>query len=204
MAYFDQFPLVAYSTDFIDDGSVKAVTNIMARIRFREVVKNNTLVYYTYDIQDSDTPEIIAHKYYGSPNRHWIVLLANDILNPFYDWPLPYEVFTQFIIAKYGSILQASTTIDHYNQVITKTDSATGVVTIRKYEIDQATYNLLPATDTQTINLSNGTSILMVTTTEAINAYDTEFDLNETKRTIKLIDASYIPQIENEFKRLMK
>ena len=40
-----------------------------------------------------DTPEIIASKYYGDPEKHWIVLLANDIINPFFDFPLNYQEF---------------------------------------------------------------------------------------------------------------
>jgi hypothetical protein len=33
-------------------------------------------------MRDTDTPEIIAHKLYGDPNKYWIILLANQILDP--------------------------------------------------------------------------------------------------------------------------
>jgi hypothetical protein len=52
-------------------------------------------------MQEGDTPEIIASKYYGDPERHWIVMLANDTINPFFDYSLDYPVFSKYLMDKY-------------------------------------------------------------------------------------------------------
>ena len=54
--YFNFFPQTLYTSDTITGDVVK---NLTARFSFEESFKNNTAVCYQYDVQDSDTPEII-------------------------------------------------------------------------------------------------------------------------------------------------
>ena len=70
----------------------------MARASVIPSVLNNALVYYSYDVQDGDTPEIIAYKYYGDVNRFWIVLYCNQLNDPQWDWPLSSNKFKTNII----------------------------------------------------------------------------------------------------------
>ena len=76
--YFKYFPKTFYTSDTSSTG-VDTVTNIISRFAFERELKENSTSFYPYQIQDSDTPEIIADKYYDSPERHWVVLLFNDI-----------------------------------------------------------------------------------------------------------------------------
>ena len=76
MQYFDTLPKII-QTDNV--GVSRVFTNLMARASIIPDVLKNPLVYYQYDIQEGDTPEIIAHKYYGESYRYWIVLFANEI-----------------------------------------------------------------------------------------------------------------------------
>ena len=170
----------------------------MTRAKVLDSIKTNSMIYYTYLVKDGETPEIIAAKYYDNPNRHWIILLANDIIDPQYDWVMSYDVFNNYIIKKYDSIASAKTTISHYTKTITKTDSVTGVQTQTVYVIDQGTYNNLPDSEYQTIGLSSGGAVSIVTTRQVIFAYDDEEAKNEAKRTIKIIDKRYAQQIEKE------
>ena len=63
--YFNYFPKTFYSSNNSTTG-IDTVTNIIARFSFESTLKQNSSAFYKYTIQDSDTPEIIAHKYYGS------------------------------------------------------------------------------------------------------------------------------------------
>ena len=63
------------------------VNNITSRFNFEEKFKENSAVAYEYEIKDSDTPEISASKFYGDSERHWIVLLFNNIIDPQFDFP---------------------------------------------------------------------------------------------------------------------
>jgi len=96
--YFKYFPKSIYSTDSV---LVDVVTNIVARYAFQQSFKDNTSVFYDYDIQDSDTPEIIASKFYNSPERHWVVLMMNNIVDPQFDWPLKQDTLIKYINSKY-------------------------------------------------------------------------------------------------------
>ena len=202
MAYFDNLPNMLYDLSGVSPLKPIVIKNILARAKIRETLKNPSLIYYTYNIKGTDTPEIIADKYYGNSNRHWIILLANDIVDPQYDWPMSYQVFDNFIINKYGSLASAKTTNHHYNKIITKIDSLTGLVTETKYEIDADTYASLPATSNEVLNLTGGGTVTITTTKEAITQYSYEESLNGSKRNIKIIDKVYVSQLEKELENI--
>ena len=63
--YFRYFPKTFYTSDTDSDG-LDSVTNIIARFAIASDLRDNTNMFYPYDVQDTDTPEIIAHKMYSS------------------------------------------------------------------------------------------------------------------------------------------
>lgn len=205
MTYFSKFPRTFYSLDTNRKTTTNIVTtNILSRVSMRESIKQSSYLYYLYDIQDGDTPEIIAEKYYGNPNRHWIIMYANDMVDFKYDWPLTYREFSKYIEDKYGSYANSTTQIHHYEKVITKIDSVTQTITSNKYVVDANTYASLPGSSIQTINLKDGNTVKIETTKNIVYAYDYENELNELKRTIKIIDRDYVEQIENELTLLLE
>jgi hypothetical protein len=60
MQYFDTLPKII-QTDNV--GISRVFTNLLARASIIPDVLKNPLVYYSYDIQEGDTPETIAYKY---------------------------------------------------------------------------------------------------------------------------------------------
>ena len=73
--YFSAFPKIFYSgTGKKNDH--KIVTNLLRRVGVRAKVKTHLSLFDTYDVKEGETPEIIAHKMYGSANYHWIILLV--------------------------------------------------------------------------------------------------------------------------------
>jgi hypothetical protein len=211
--YFNYFPKTIYSNSDISTG-LDSVTNIIARFGFEQSLKNNSSAFYKYQIQESDTPEIIAYKYYGSAERHWIVLLFNDIVDPQFDWPLKYDTFIEFVGAKYAANGAANTTVQSglawamstnnvqaYYKIVTKTD-IDNVTLIEKIQVDANTYANV-ATSSSTITLQSGDTITQTITKSKKTYYDYEMEENESKREITLIKNNFIPQIEKEFKRII-
>lgn len=99
--FFDMFPKFNYDMDRGDITVTESVTNIFYRIGFiRETLKNPN-IYNLYEIEEGDTPEIIAEKTYRDAGAWWMILLANEIVDPFFDWPLPYKQFNEYMINKY-------------------------------------------------------------------------------------------------------
>ena len=204
--YFNYFPKTFYKLNE-NSNDVDAVTNITARFGFEQAFKNNSAVYYEYDVQDSDTPEIIANKFYGSPERHWAVLMINDIVDPQFDWPLDQRTIISYIDEKYSanaSVGQSGTTwaqanIHSYYKVETRTTNSTGTELQSKLEIDANTYANVAAT-TSNLTLDDGNSITITTTKETKSYYDYEIEENEAKRTIKLLKPEFVSSIEEELK----
>ena len=204
--YFNYFPKTFYKLNE-NSNDVDAVTNITARFGFEQAFKNNSAVYYEYDVQDSDTPEIIANKFYGSPERHWAVLMINDIVDPQFDWPLDQRTIISYIDEKYlanASVGQSGTTwaqanIHSYYKVETRTTNSTGTELQSKLEIDANTYANVAAT-TSNLTLDDGNSITITTTKETKSYYDYEVEENEAKRTIKLLKPEFVSSIEEELK----
>jgi hypothetical protein len=198
------FPKTFYTISE-NSNNVDVVTNITSRFGFEQSFKNNSAVYYEYNVQDSDTPEIIANKFYGSSERHWAVLMINDIVDPQFDWPLDQRTFISFVDEKYtanansgqSGISWAQSNIHSYYKVETRTSNLTGSELLSKLQIDANTYANV-AISTTNSTLSDGNSITIKVSKETKSYYDYEVEENETKRTIKLLKPEFIRQIENE------
>jgi hypothetical protein len=212
--YFNYFPKTFYSANNNSVG-VDSVTNIIARFGFENSLKQNSSAFYKYSIQDSDTPEIIARKYYDNVERHWIVLMFNDIVDPQYDWPLNDRVLVNYIDSKYAANGSANTPVQtglawsmdtnnvhSYYKIITRT-SFDGTQTIEKLKVDANTYaNVIQSTNT--FSLEDGTTITQVVSKETESHYQYEVDLNESKREIKLLKPEFVSAVEKEFKKVIR
>lgn len=225
MSYFKHFNKVTYN---LEDSTYSAqlAVNILQRSAFLKEVAENVAVSYEYYIKDSDTPEIIAHKLYGSAERHWIVLLYNKIINPYYEFPMNVNKLEKFIENKYGySSYTAQSTLHHYSKKIVKQHYQFGVVqytTTEKYEVSE--YSVDPDTGTITtrsplptvgssVSLSSenfdeifpdGTRTVGTVTLEFVSVFDYENDLNEQKKKIRLLDTKYVSTVEDELRKIMR
>ena len=206
--YFNYFPKTVYTLNSLD---VETVTNITSRFGFEQSFKDNSAVYYEYDIQDSDTPEIIASKFYDSPERHWAVLMINNIVDPQFDWPLDQRTIISFIDEKYtanansgqSGIAWAQSNIHSYYKVETRTSNSTEAELQSKLQIDANTYANVAATTTN-LTLDDGNPITITTTKETKSYYDYEIEENEAKRTIKLLKPEFVSSIEEELRNVFK
>ena len=210
--YFNYFPKTVYSTANNLTQS-ELVTNITSRFGFEQSLKDNSAVFYKYSIQDGDTPEIIASKFYGDPEKHWVVLAYNDIIDPQWDWPLDYNTFIKFVDDKYSANGSANATVQSgivwamsdnntyaYYKVITKT-SSTGGELVEKVQVDKDTYATIQLSDT-VYTLTNGI-VREVITKEKQSYYDYEQEVNESKREIKLLKKDFVSEINKEFRRVI-
>lgn len=94
MKYFENFPEVIY------DG--KRVKDITRRNRFVRGLQNNPLLYMPYTVEEGERAEDIANFYYGSVDYVWLVYMANNIIDPYHEWPLNTQEFNDMLIEKYA------------------------------------------------------------------------------------------------------
>ena len=172
MTYFDMFPNIYYSAK--GDGKFTIMKDLLARVKLIANVKDNILGFDYYDVKDGETPEMIAHKYYGDVNLHWTILVVNDVIDYYEDWPMSVQRFEQFVKDKY--------------------DNPQG---IHHYEISQT------SGDT-TVTIDVGMNTTEYPSATAISNYQYEDSLQEKKRQIRLIGTRYISDFVKEFESKMK
>lgn len=97
--YFNFFPTISYANGL--------ATNVITKIRFNESVQENLAIFYPYTIKQGERADQIAARVYDDAKLDWIIYLSNNIMDPYYDWPLSQEQFNQYIKEKYGSVVKA-------------------------------------------------------------------------------------------------
>ena len=169
MGYFQMFPHTLY--DAKGDGNYTVMKDILSRVKLVASKQENILNFDYYNVQDGETPEMIAHKYYGDVNLHWTILVANDIIDYYEEWPMSVQKFEQFVFDKY-----------------------TNPQAIHHYEISQTSGDT-----TTTIDVGMNTTDYPSAT--AISNYTYEERLQEQKRQIRLISPDFISQFVSEFEK---
>lgn len=176
MAYFENFPKINYFS--------KESRNIINKAAIIAEVLSKTDGFYPYIIKDYERPDIIAFQEYNDENLDWIVYFSNGIVDPYYDWPLFPESFNSYLEKKYNkTIYELQSQISHYKYTGITNDSAEDIA--RKSWIMSTTTHAL-------IGDTSGWTPVYV--------YDYEEELNEAKRSIRLINKSFVPQIKRELR----
>lgn len=107
--YFKDFPQFLYDFNY-GNGVVKTtvVKDITRNIRIKKDILANVVLFEEYDIIDGETPEIIAEKFYGSPEYHWVIMIANEMYDWTTDLPLIEDVLQKHIKTYYNPTLNSS------------------------------------------------------------------------------------------------
>jgi len=175
--YFNSMPVIYY--DSADTGQPKIVTNLLRRVGLRAKVKTNSMLFDTYKLREGETPEIIAHKLYGDPELHWIVMLVNNVIDRYHDWPMSTPQFNSYL-----------------NQKYVDSDGNPDTSGVHHYEIEQT------SGDTKvTIEV---TDLITYPNASTVTNYDYEQRRQDKIREIRLLDPQYKDVFIEEYKNLMK
>lgn len=201
--YFSKFPVIAY-----DQAQVRDITK---RVNFIQTNLSNPYIFLPYTVKDGEKPEDIAFHYYGTVDATWLILMANSIIDPYAGWPMSDEVLSEYIIDKYRTL---SGNLEGY-EVLAWTQDETRFDNIQSFykvtEIGNVIYN--SSTTFDEILASSEMIIdddLPVSGIEILPGfipyryYQYEMDQNNNKREILVVESSFYPRVEKEFKVLMK
>ena len=83
--YFKPFPKIDY--DLKKNGKSNSLTNITLRFKVQEALLSQSVIYYDYQVQEEDRPDIVAELYYLDSTLDWLILIVNDIIDPQFEWP---------------------------------------------------------------------------------------------------------------------
>ena len=206
MTYFSNFPRVQY--DF-PDGVSRNINNISLRAIIAEEVFDTVTSFETYSVRDGDTPETLAFDFYDDVNLHWIIMLANNIMNVYRDWPMTTNQFDLYLRQKYGKVIVNDSEVvlndEDYqtyiefeglpeNNFTTYIHDSEIVVRPHHFEDEnKIRYNWDTVTST-TISLPD---VLPV------SIYEYENKLNEAKRDIIIPKSYLVEQIKKEFREML-
>jgi len=193
--YFSYLPQVyvrtsSYRTNNVDPYVL--AKNIFRRIKIRENLDDVILGFTQYTIPNNTRPEQVAEEYYGVAEYDWVVLICNNIINVYDEWPMTEHELYQYMVRKYGP-----TEVDSVHHYITQEqkDPRSGRVVLKgglQVPID-FTYRRFDGTTVPT-------SLLIA----PVSNYDYESENNDYKRNIYLLRKEYINQFVEEFENLVE
>ena len=201
MSYFASFPYVLYP-NFVDEtGNVNLILkNITTRIVRRESLIDDKSIFYKYVIREGEDIESISNSLYKTPLYYWTIMIINNKFDRFYDFPLQYGEFEDYIADKYGSISGAQTTYKYYIRESYERFSD-DIVEDKNYFLEVPVNNYLYT------NISSQTSRAVSENGRLMkyskSNYEIEFEDNEAKRNILVCDSRYIGIFVDTFRSLL-
>ena len=177
MSYFAQFPKIQY--DLKGDGNVNIVPDIFRRIKLKNKIRDNLVLLDKYDLTDGEKPEDVAYKIYGSVDYYWVVLLINNVVDRYYDWPMGFQEFEEYVKDKYaepGAI--------HHFEVKQSSGRQEGL------EPEDFSHFIEVNADHQGA--------------QSVSNYEYEQRLQNQKRQIKVLDPDYLSSFIEEFEKLIR
>src|SRR6056300_1818932 len=175
--YFRKFEKGYY--DIKGNGNLKLVTDLMTRVKIRDKIANELSLYDKYDIPNGERPEDTAFKHFGSAQYHWVVLLTNNITDVYYDWPMSEQDFEAFLKDKYTN----PDAIHHYE--VSQSSGRTSA-----QGPDDYSYLVEVHSD--------------ATGAQSVSNREHEQRLQDEKRSINLLNPSYLNTFIEEFNKLVR
>lgn len=129
MAYFRELPNIKYSSVFGSRGSINdnfLAKNIFKRGVIRNDIKSDITAFQYYQIRGNERPDQVAENFYEDPELDWVVLLTNNIINVYEEWPLDDNSLYKYMLDKYGSEKELAKT--HHFETIEYRDSYQRVI----------------------------------------------------------------------------
>ena len=196
--YFNNLPEFEYvnrTQRGRSEGDYSVVKNFFKRGKLREDIFQDLTFFTKYIVQGDDRPDTVASKVYDDPTLDWVVLMANNIINVQSEWPMSQADFHAYITNKYDEETLYSG-IHHYesrevkttdNSIIIPAGQKVGVAQSVSY-YDDALGQHVRATDVA----------LPVTN------YTHEERLNNDKRNIFVLKASYLNIVFDDLEEIME
>ena len=191
MGYFKELPNLLYSsflperTSSLDYVEVK---NIFRRVKVRDDLYGNFVVFQKYEIPEGARPDTDAEDVFGSPRLDWVVLTVAGITNVRNEWPLSNRDLYNYAHDKYGDSLD-STRFFETKEV----KDSIGRLILPKGKVVDSDFTIPnPTNPSATLNPVVGISNFV---------YETR--LNEEKRNINILRIEYLNEFINDMKSIM-
>jgi hypothetical protein len=196
--YFRNIPNLEYISR--DDRSISEYTktkNLFTRGKIREDIFGDLTYFTRYEIIGDERPDNIALKVYNDETLDWVVMLSNNILNLYDEWPLTQESFDSYLIEKYGSYSMLNAT-HHYEtkeirDSLGKLILKSGLIVPKNFILEYYDPGKLQISSISGFNVYN-----------KISNYEYEERLENNKRNIFLLKENYLSLILDDVETKLK
>ena len=170
------------------------VKNFFKKGKIREDLFQDLTVFEKYNVKGDDRPDNVANEIYGDPNLDWVVLLSNNIVNIYNEWPLNQQAFENYVLDKYGTVAKLDE-IHHYESNEVKDMS--GIIIfpkgVRVSAAQSVSYYEQLSEEVITVNPIS----------KAVTNYQYEQKVNDDKRNIFLIKPIYLNVVFDDLEEMM-
>ena len=198
--YFSQLPDFEYVNRTEDGKRISDYTqvkNLFKRGKLREDIFQETTFFEQYQIQGDDRPDNVAQKVYGDASLDWVVLLSNNIINLYEEWPLPQASFDAYVLEKYNMDWdKVYNGIHHYES--NEVTNSQGVVIFPKG------VRVGAAQSVSYFDEVNNEQVTVNPVSKAIINYEYEIKLNDDKRNIFLLKGMYLNIVYDDIEKMMR
>ena len=191
MGYFRELPNLLYPSFLPEKTSslnYTLVKNLFRRVKIRDDLYKNFVVFQKYEIPEGARPDIVAENLYGTPNLDWVVLVVSGIINVRNEWPLSNRDLYNYCFEKYGDSLNST----RFFETTEVKDSSRRLILPKGKVVDSSFTIPKPGTPTATINPVTG-----------ITNFEYETRLNDEKRNIFILRQGYLQDFVNDFRDIM-
>ncbi len=198
--YFRNIPNLQYISR--DDNTISEYSetkNLFKRGNVREDIFGNLSYFTKYQIIGDERPDNIAYNVYGDETLDWVVLLSNNILNLYNEWPLSQESFDSYLLEKYGSY-ERIYNLHHYETIEVR-DSNGKLILKPGLKVDENFFNEFEYYDPGLDQIiSSATRDMKI----AVTNYEYEERIQDEKRSIFILKENYLPLIVDDIEEKMK
>ena len=113
-SYFSYLPNIELAVRPIQfpwsEQQYKVAKNIFRRFKINDSALDTAMYFRKLTVTDADRPDVISQKVYGTSDYDWVILMSNNVINPYFDWPMSQPVLDDYINQKYDAPYE----IKHY------------------------------------------------------------------------------------------
>ena len=177
------------------EGDYSVVKNFFKRGKLREDIFQDLTFFTKYIVQGDDRPDTVASKVYNDPTLDWVVLMANNIINVQSEWPMSQADFHAYITNKYDEETLYSG-IHHYeSREVKTTDNSIIIPAGQKVGVGQSVSYYDDAL---------GQHVRATDVSLPVTNYTHEERLNNDKRNIFVLKASYLNIVFDDLEEIME
>ena len=96
--YFKKFPKINYT---FQNGQDIQVVDVFRKVSFTQESLNNSSIFINILNGTGKKPETLSYEFYGNTDYSWTIFMANQTVNPSFEWTIDHDTFLRTLQEKY-------------------------------------------------------------------------------------------------------